>query len=295
MERTLSGNEAKVVLDLEGRGQSTVTLPELRQAVGASDAYARYLAHRLVAKGWLARLRPGLYQLVPASRGREGAADTDPLAAGAVLAEPYFFSFGTACAHHGLTGHAFAQVYVACQARRRPETIRGTRYVFVQLPAERFFGFGSVSVRGVPVQMATQERALLDAIDRPRHAGGIVEVSGMVGRAAARISWKNLLELARRWHSSAFVQRLGYLLDLNGAEMPARTRSALLELVQPRSKILLGSRARWGTTGKLVAPWNVVENISPDLLLSPTKTGPYHRTRHQRSPTPGCAPPPDTQ
>lgn len=72
MERTLSRNEARVVLDLEWRGQMTVTLAELRDMLGVSDGYARLMAHRLVMKGWLERLRPGLFQLVPAERGREG-------------------------------------------------------------------------------------------------------------------------------------------------------------------------------------------------------------------------------
>jgi hypothetical protein len=34
-------------------------------------------------------------------------ADTNPLAAGAVLVRPYFFSFGTACTYHGLTDQVF--------------------------------------------------------------------------------------------------------------------------------------------------------------------------------------------
>ena len=119
MERTLSQNEAKVVLDLEWRNRKTVTLAEIREALGASEGYARLFAHRLVKKGWLARLRPGLFQLVPADRGREGVADTNPLAAGAVLVSPYFYSFGTACTHHGLTEQVFSEVYLACQEQRR--------------------------------------------------------------------------------------------------------------------------------------------------------------------------------
>lgn len=268
VERTLSQNEAKIVLDLEWRGQKTVSLAELRQALGASEAYARYLAHRLVKKGWLERLRPGLFQLVPASRGREGVADTNPLAAGAVLVSPYFFSFGTACTHHGLTEQSFAEVYVACQEHRRAEFIRGKRYVFVYVPKQRFAGFDEVTVLGEPVQMATLERALLDAIDRPQSAGGMGEVSRIAARAAGRVSWEKLLDLARTWQSSALVQRLGYLFDLHQVDIPARARGALLELVREKSKIQLGSRRRWGTSGKLVRPWNVVENVPRELLLA---------------------------
>jgi predicted transcriptional regulator of viral defense system len=268
MERTLSQTEAKVVLDLEWRNQKTITLAELRQALGASESYARKLAHGLVKKGWFERLRPGLFQLVPADRGREGVADSNPLAAGAVLVSPYFYSFGTACTHHGLTEQVFSEVYVACQEHRRPETIRDKRYVFVYVPEEQFFGFEEIAVFGHAVQMATTERAVLVAIDRPRYAGGIGEVSRIVARAASKVSWDVLIALARKWGSSALVQRLGYFVDLHGLDVPDQVRAALLELVRPKSKIQLGSRRKWGTFGKLVRAWNVVENVPRDVLIS---------------------------
>lgn len=267
MERTLSQNEAKVILDLEWRGQKTVTLAQLRAALDASDTYARYLAHRLVSKGWLERLRPGLFQLVPADRGREGVGDTHPLVAGAALVTPAFFSFGTACTYHGLTEQVFAEVYLACLERRRPEIIRGKRYVFVQLPGNRFFGQTRTLVLGQPVQMATLERALLDAVDRPRYAGGIGEVARITARAVARVAWEPLCDFAVRWGESAIVQRLGYLLDLNGVEIPEAVRRALLALVSPKSKIHLGSRAKWGTAGVLARPWNVIENVPKEVLV----------------------------
>ena len=272
MERTLSKNEAKVVLDLEWRGEKVVTLAELREALGASESYARYLAHRLVRKGWFDRLRPGLFQLVPASRGREGVANLNPLGAGAVLVRPYFFSFGTACTHHGLTEQVFAEVYLACQGRRRAQVVRGKRYVFVHVPPERFFGFKEVAVLGEVVQMASLERALLDALDRPQHVGGLGEVSRIAARASTRVAWAALLGLVRRWGSSAIVQRLGYFLDLHHAPVPGDVRAGLLELVRSTSKLHLGARHRWGTAGKLVRPWNVVENVPRGLLLATADT-----------------------
>ena len=149
MERTLSKNEAKVILDLEWRGKTTITLTDLREMLDGSENYARYLAHRLVKKGWLERLRPGLFQLVPASRGRDGVADTNPLVAAAVLVSPYFFSFGTACTHHGLTEQRFSEVYIACRERRPAEIIRGIREA------------GLVALRGI----LTEEQAeILDAL-----------------------------------------------------------------------------------------------------------------------------------
>ena len=268
MERTLSETEAKLVLDLEWRHQRIITLEELGQALGVAPSYARKLAHGLVKKGWFERLRPGLFMLVPAERGREGVADTNPLVPGAVLVSPYFYSFGTACTHHGLTDQVFSEVYLACQEHRRSETIRDTRYVFVHVPEPRFFGFQGIEVLGHHVQMATAERAMLDSIDRPRCAGGIGEVSRIVARANEKVSWNELTSHVRRWGSSALAQRLGYFIDLHEVEISSTVREALLELVRPKSKIQLGPRRKWGSSGRLARPWNVVENVPQDVLVS---------------------------
>jgi predicted transcriptional regulator of viral defense system len=198
--------------------------------------------------------------------------DTNPLAVGAVLVSPYFFSFGTACTHHGLTEQRFREVYLACNKQRPARIVRGIRFVFVHLPRKRFFGYEEARVLGTTVQMAALERALLDAIHRPQHAGGIGEVSHVVMRAASRVSWDALVELTRRWGSSSLVQRLGFLLELHQAPVPQKTRAELLSLIRPKSKIHLGSRRRWGVTGKLASPWNVVVNVPGKVLAKDSKS-----------------------
>jgi predicted transcriptional regulator of viral defense system len=256
-----------VVLDLEWRGERTLGLPDLERILGCSRTYARYMAHRLVAKGWLERLRPGLFRLIPADRGREGIPDPNPLAAGTLLVSPYFFSFGTACTHHGLTEQVFAEVYIACQRRLRPRSIRNARYVFINIRPERFFGFAEANVLGERVQMATRERALLDAINRPACGGGVGEVSRMVSRAGEKIGWESMLDLLHRWNESALVQRLGYFLDLHGVEMPAQYRAEHVAMVRAGSKVHLGARRKWGAAGKLASPWNIIENVPREALV----------------------------
>jgi len=280
--RTLSRNESRVILDLEWRGQHMVTLAQIRAALACTDSYARFMAYRLVAKGWLERLRPGLYQLVPADRGPMGAGDTNPLAAGAALVSPYFFSFGTACTHHGLTEQVFSEVYLVTLARRKSRLLRGKRYVFVPVPERRFFGFSAVEVLGAAVQMATMERALIDALDRPRYAGGIAEVSRIVARSGRHVSWDALLDALRGFGESALVQRLGYLLHLNGTEIPRRALNAMHDLVRPGSKIPIGPGARWGRRGGLSRPWNVIENVPREVLVARDER-PRRRVRFGRT------------
>jgi predicted transcriptional regulator of viral defense system len=266
-ERTLSKNEAKVVLDLEWRGKKTLSIEDLRSMLGRSEGYARSFAHRLVEKRWLERIRPGLFQLIPADRGREGLGDTNPLAVGALLADPYFYSFGTACTHHGFTEQVFAEAYVVCRTPRRPVRVRDTQFVFTAVVENRFFGFEDADVLGSTVHMATRERALLDAVDRPAYAGGIAEVSHIVAKALPRLSWPKILGGLARWGESAVAQRLGYLIDLHGIELAPTVRRRLLGQVTAGSKVHLGPRKTWGTAGHLNATWGIIENVPHERLI----------------------------
>ena len=276
--RNLSKAEADIVLSLEWNERKVVTSADLRSMVGGSDSRAKFLAHRLVQKGWLERIKRGVFQLVPADRGPEGITDTNALAGGALLVHPYFYSFGTACTHYGFTEQVFVEAYISCTVAKRPIVVRGTRFVFVPMREERFFGFVNVDVLGERVQMATKERALLDAIDRPHLAGGLPEVSRIVARASRAISWPGLLKDAARWNESAVVQRLGYFLDLHQIGVPAKVKMGLLKLVNPTSKVHLAPRADWGTRGRLVQPWGIVENLPRERLVEP-RTG--RRTRYE--------------
>ena len=208
-----------------------------------------------------------LSRLIPAERGREGVADTNPLAVGALLVDPYFFSFGTACTHYGLTDQVFAEIYIACLRHRKPETVRGIRYVFAYLTQEQFFGFTGIQVMGETVQMATRERALLDAVARPKFSGGLGEVSRMVLRTAKNLDWDALLGLLQRWGESALVQRLGFLLDLHHIHVPRKKRLALQSMIRRGSKIHLAPRRKWGVSGCLSNPWNVIVNVPLEALL----------------------------
>ncbi len=104
-----------------------------------------------------------------------------------------------------------------------------------------------------------------------RFAGGIREVARIVANGAKRVSWDRVLDLATRWDESAIVQRLGYFLDLHHVPLAPQVREALRALVAPASKVHLGPRVEWGTGGRLVHPWGIIENVPPERLLEPER------------------------
>jgi predicted transcriptional regulator of viral defense system len=104
--RSLSKTEAKGVLSLEEEELEVVTLKELQRRAGVSSGFARKLAHELVRKGWLQRLRRGTYLLNPTKLGPDAVRDTDPLRIGSRMVEPYYFGFATAAELQGLLPQA---------------------------------------------------------------------------------------------------------------------------------------------------------------------------------------------
>ena len=71
----------------------------------------------------------------------------------------------------------------------------------------------------------------------------------------------------------ALVQRLGYLLDLHQVEVPAAAKRGLLALVSPTTKVHLGSRAEWGSSGRLNCPWGIIENVPLEQLVETRSVG----------------------
>ena len=80
------------------------------------------------------------------------------------------------------------------------------------------------------------------------------------------------------WSVPGVVQRLGGFLDLHRTEAPPEVRGQLEQLVRPGVKVHLGSRGRWGNAGRLIRPWNVIENVATEILVE--KGEPHRRRVH---------------
>src|SRR6266849_3320156 len=95
-ERNLPPEEAKLVSYLQSREMALVTVQELARHLNVSRNYASQLAVRLSRRGWLDRIAGGKYLYIPIEHGYEQRfPPMSPFVQGAVLVEPYYFSFGT--------------------------------------------------------------------------------------------------------------------------------------------------------------------------------------------------------
>lgn len=266
MPRTLSALESRLVMELEWQEKKLITLQDVMDTLGCSYGHARKLVHQLEKKRWLDRLAPGKYQFIPASRGSQAVPDMNPLLAGSVLVEPYYYAYATANHFHGFSPQVPATVYIATTQSKPPTEIRGVEYRFVSLDPSRFFGFRETKVYTTAVMMAEPEKAVVDSLDKMSYAGGIVEVARVVHAARNRVDLEKLTDYALRMGTHALVQRLGYLLEALGDTLPPDLEDRLLAGIN-RSRTYLGPLRQWGTGGEYNSKWQVVVNVPEAQLM----------------------------
>lgn len=268
MSRALSPLEAKLVLQLEWEKQPVVTTKQAMTILGISYNHTRQVLHRLAESQWLAPIRPGKYELIPAERGEHAFVDTNPLFIGSALIAPYYFSFATAAFFHGLSTQASAKVYVATTAgKTRLLIVRDKEYRLVAQPPHKFFGAVEVDAYGSRVKMAEREKTILDSLDHPAYAGGIPEVAAMLAHGKGKLNWERLTEYAVQFKSHALIQRLGYLCEALELPLETRIRETLLTHVG-KATTYLGQTEQWKTGGDYNATWQIVSNIPRHELLA---------------------------
>lgn len=267
--RSLSPREAAIVLPLEAEGREELTLDEIQERSRISRAYARRLAHDLVAKGWIQATRPGRYLLNPARRGPDALPDTDPFRVGSHLAAPYYFGYATAAELHGLLPQASRVYYVVTTARSGTRRRGPLEYRLVHAPRTRFFGTEVVRRREGELRVSDRERTLVDCLDRPELAGGVGGVAQIVASAKPRLDAPRLLRHVRRFGNRSLAHRLGYLLETLRPSMPAP--GPLLAALRPlrgAPYAPLGAPAVYGRRGRWNDRWHLIENVPEGQLFA---------------------------
>ncbi len=268
MARNLSKQEAKLVLELEWRGQRIVSRSEIIQAMNGNTKAADRLISSLRWKNWFERIGNGKYMLIPAERGVEGIADMNTLFLGSLVTSPYYFSYATANTFHNLSSQSLREMFVACRRKLRPKLIRDFMFRFIYLMEEKFFGYVETDAFGVKVMMAEPEKAVVDSVDKPDYAGGIAEVASVVARSSRKCDWEKVGAHVLKMDSIALVQRLGYLIDCVGVELPSGMRRKLKKKIKKHSRAFLGPVRIWGAKGAFNGEWQLIVNVPREQILA---------------------------
>jgi predicted transcriptional regulator of viral defense system len=265
--RTLGPQEARLVLSLREQERDIVTAAEAIAALG-SERTARKVLHNLIRKGWLTRLKPGRYMLLPPEHGPENLGESNALALAAAVVEPSYVGWWAAAAFHGFTTQRPSAVTVAALKPSPPRTVEGTEVRFVALTSRKFFGYEAYNLFGRNVNLSTPQKTVADCADRPALAGGPAELTRIVFGASTEVEPEEVVDDATVMGSTALLQRLGFVMDLVGWRYPEGLRRRLRQEIPPSARAVFGRPQRRAGDLGYVADWGLFVHVAERDLLA---------------------------
>lgn len=222
IRRGLSARESRALARLTSTNSEIFTIDELADALDTTYDSAKTTASRLESNGWLTRLTPGLYLVVPLAAGKHAQYTAHEFHIACHLVDPMYVSYWSALEYHSFTEQVPRSVSVATTKRRPDRTVHDVEYHLVTVADRKFFGFEAYSVAGQTVPIATPAKTLADCADLPRHCGGFRELAKGIRTGSDGYDPDRLLEYARRIGNGAAIKRLVYLMDHYDVAVPDR-------------------------------------------------------------------------
>ncbi len=194
-----------------------VTTERSAELLGVGANVASLTLGRLARRGWLTRVRRGLYLILPLEAGREGTAIEDPWVLARELYSPCYIGGWTAAEHWGLTEQLFRTTFVVTSAniRHSRETFVGAEFHLTRGTKERVAQVGQVWRGGERIAVSDRERTIADALANPTWVGGIRHLVEILRTYRDMKEWNpsRLIERLEEIGSGASFKRLGYLAE----------------------------------------------------------------------------------
>lgn len=269
--KTLGSQAALLVTTLHDHNRTLFDIEDVKTITGLTDPSARSFVRKLVARGLVTRLKPGLFILVPFELGKEREYIGHPWLVAKALAggDDYYLSHGTAMEAHQMITQPQLVVYVSTPKPKRTRSIMGTEFRFIRCTKKQIFGIEDHwATKQEKVRVSDIDRTIIDGLKRPEYCGGITELAKGLWMQREKISPERLVEYAIRLNIGAVIRRLGYLLDLYELGTDKTTKALTDQLTNtyvPLDPVL-------SSQGKHLHRWRLRLNVEPEELLSVVRT-----------------------
>lgn len=236
------------------------TVSEAAEALRLDPAQTRRQLGYLSRRGWLTRVRRGLYLPVPLEAPRSGEWIEDPWVVAATAFAPCYIGGWSACEHWGLTEQIFRDVVVVTsrEMRQRRQVLQGMPYLVTTRSADMLFGTRRTWRRAIPIEVSDPSRTLIDVLDDPMLGGGIRHITAVVAEylRSDDCDMELLIEYGDRVGNRSAFKRLGWILEVMGID------GALLQACRERrSAGLTKLDPSVGAPGRVVRRWNLRVNV----------------------------------
>lgn len=257
MKKRASPSTKQTLLNaLSRRGRSLYSSAEIRSLLkGESLPYIRNLVLKLEREGRITILEKGKYLFVP--EGFQGEWSEDAFYIASKLIQPYAVAFWSSLNYWHYTEQIPRTIFVISSKRKQGKSQRdilGMRFQFVTVPKRKFVGIEEVWIGNRKICMASREKTILDAFDKPQYCGGIMEaVKGLFNAFHdENFIAERLIQYGSKGNRSA-LKRIGYTSEVLALNVPKgwieklrKNISRGYSLFDPLNKKAKGNyNARW--------------------------------------------------
>lgn len=208
-----------LIADFAADGRYHFATAELRTALGVSAAATRLALNRLAKKGVIASPARGFYVIVPPEYRRIGCLPADQFIPALMerLQRPYYAALLSAAQYHGAAHHRPQVFQVALAGNRRPISCGTVEVSFIARKRIADVPVQSFNTPRGTILASSIEATAVDLVGYEKRIGGLDQAATVLSELAERID-PDLLVTTARTAPIPWAQRLGYLLELVGAE-----------------------------------------------------------------------------
>lgn len=219
----------------------------------------KFLAY-LVSRGWLARLKHGLYTTVPLGASVPSKWREDPWVVAMAAFSPCYIGGWSACEHWGFTEQIFRDIVVvtAAAVREKSVVVQDTVFRLTHRSKDRLFGTRVVWHDQHKIRLSDPSRTLVDILDEPALGGGIRHVAEVVVSyfGSDHRDDNQLLSYITKLGNRAVCKRLGYLLEALDVTAPG----VIEQCYAMRSEGITVLDPGIDQKGRIVNRWNIRAN-----------------------------------
>lgn len=216
--------------------KGTVSVDETAGILNVASTDAAKMLSRWAKKGWMSRVRRGLYVPVPLEARTADLPLEDPWLIADRLFYPCYIGGWSAAEYLDLTEQIFNTILVMTlkNPRDRFPKIKGTAFKLRTVSEKAMFGLQPVWRGQVKVFVSNPSRTVLDILAEPSFGGGIRSTKDILINYL-RSGHKDLdllIEYAADLGNGAVFKRLGFLMEItapNEIEAIDKCRSRLSE------------------------------------------------------------------
>ena len=257
---------AEFVQDLVAKGRSCFSFDDVKKLKDSSPEAIKAAIRRLQKKGGIAMPYRGFYVIVPPEYRAAGCLPPEQFIPDLMdhLGEVYYAGLLSAAEYHG-AAHQRPQVFQVVVAKgRRPIRCGKMRVEFIFRKNAAMIPTEPRNTQAGILKIATPEATALDLIGYVGHCAGLDHVATVLTELAEKIDAGRLLQMAEL-SPIAWVQRLGYLIELVGAHEKAEGLAGYIQKKRPVRTPLAPSLGIKGA--KMESRWRVFVNtaVEPDL------------------------------